>query len=670
MVLNLSINNGIKVLTTSILIFAWLVLISYLPNFTNGIWFLAIIISIFSLALAIVFSLRKLSNNKFSQSFSFTNDLNYQITLLENIQECIIVVGINGTVQYYNLPAKKLFNLSQLLSKKDMLFKLFPTYSHIEISEIYNLIQSGRTWQGEYEMEVDGEKKTFMSRINPIIYNNRITDYVIIASDITELVQTRGQAQAANLAKNQFLANMSHEIRTPMIGILGAVDLLEATCTDKKQMENINIIRYCGEDLLNIINDILDVSKIEIGLVDLHPENCNLYDLFYRAINTIEPALLEKGLNLELDIKDIAKAEVFLDHFKLRQILTNILFNAIKFTSRGTIRIKAFFDQSGHEQLVIIISDTGIGIPSDAIPYIFDPFSQADNSTSRQFNGAGLGLYICKKLIDLMDGTIKVTSEIELGTEFKINLPVEIRTNYDLGIPSDEIQLESKVTFMPHSILVVEDNELNQKIVDEMLRNFGFEVRVANNGLECLQILEDNSFDLILLDMQMPIMDGYETAQLIRQDKTLKHLPIIAMTAHAMTGDRELCLASGCTSYIAKPFKSEELVAEINKNLTPYPQNPKAQTNHLFINELLPEFFETMSMMIGELDRAVSSRNLDKIKSISHDIKGTSGIYGFADISQLAIQIGEAVEEKCFPKLEQLLTQLHCKYQEAIKQVS
>ncbi len=668
--LNLSINIGIRVLTTSILIFAWHIVISHLPDSPKSVWLLAFMVSIFILSLALVFSLQKLSNNKFSQSFSLARNLCYQNVLLGNIQESILVVGINGTVHYYNLSAKELFNLSQLPLKKDILSKLFPTYNHIEISEIYNLIQSGRTWQGEYEMEVDGEKKTFMSRISPIIYNNRITDYVIIASDITELVQTRGQAQAANLAKNQFLANMSHEIRTPMIGILGAVDLLEATCTDKKQMENINIIRCCGEDLLNIINDILDVSKIEIGLVDLHPENCNLYDLFYRAINTIEPSLVEKGLRLELDMQDIAETEVFLDHFKLRQIVTNILFNAIKFTSQGSIKIRAFFGQNKQKQLIIIISDTGIGIPSDALPYIFDPFSQADYSTSRQFSGAGLGLYISKKLIDLMDGTIGVTSEIGIGTEFRINLPVDIRTNYDLETPSDEIQLENKVTFTPHSILVVEDNELNQKIVSEMLRNYGFEVGIVNNGLECLQILEDNSFDLILLDMQMPIMDGYETAQLIREDKTIKHLPIIAMTAHAMTGDRELCLASGCTSYIAKPFKSEELVAEIKKNLPPYPQRPKSQTSHLFMNDLLPEFFETMSIMIAELDNAISSRNPDRIKSISHDIKGTSGMYGFADISQIASLIEETVEGKCFLKLEQLLAQLQGKYQETIKEVS
>lgn len=598
----------------------------------------------------------------------------YQANLLNNIQESIIVIDLKGTVLYHNQQANKLFQITDGQLVYDILPRVRDTYDTKKVQHVFEILESGKGWQGEEYFIVNGEKRIFMNRVDPIIHNNQTTAYVVMSTDITELVHNREKAEAANLAKSQFLANMSHEIRTPMIGILGAVDLLEQCITDTTQLEKLNIIRECGEDLLEIINDILDVSKIEIGVINLHCENCNVYDLFHHTINMIEPALTEKGLKLEVDIQAISSVSLYLDPYKLRQVLTNILFNAIKFTSQGTITLKAYIEIiDGKHNLIITISDTGIGIPEHYISYIFDPFYQVDNSNSRNYGGTGLGLYICKKLVDLMGGSINIKSSVGKGTEFIISLPIEPPFEKEETVKqvSSNISHDENVYFIPRSILVVEDNELNQKIVCEMLKNYGFDVATAKNGLECLQILQHRAFDAILLDMQMPIMDGYETAQLIRKDPNIKHIPIIAMTAHTMSGDREKCLACGCTSYIAKPFKAEELVNEIKKHLNSNSKISKpVLTNNLFITELLPEFISSLSITIEKLDFAIHNNNMDEIKSLCHDIKGTSGMYGFNQISKVAEQIEKAVVDNSITSIKQLRKQLDILYQEAAQRVS
>ncbi|HZK43504.1 MAG TPA: response regulator [Syntrophomonadaceae bacterium] len=506
------------------------------------------------------------------------------------------------------------------------------------------------------------------------VYNYELEYIEATVIDVTELLQVRKQAEAANLAKNQFLANMSHEIRTPMIGVLGAVDLLEQNNVNTKQLENIKIIRECSEHLLNIINDILDVSKIEIGLVHLKLENCNLYDLFYQAISMIKPSLYAKGLNLEVELNFESYLEVNLDSNKLRQILVNIFVNAIKYTTKGTIGIKAKINNiEERNNLVISISDTGIGIPNEYISSIFNPFSQGDNSSSRGFEGTGLGLYICKSLIDLMEGNIDVISSPSQGTEFIITLPVKVLIPQVLAsnYVNNANKIDDTIKFIPRSILVVEDNELNQKIVAEMLRNYGFDVSTAKNGLECLQILQHERFDAILLDMQMPIMDGYETAQLIREDKDLKDIPVIAMTAHAMNGDREKCIAYGCSSYISKPFKSEHLVEEIKQHLkTHTSKRLSTPPNNLFIAELIPEFMDLLADMMEKLNIAIKNADIDEIKNISHDIKGSSGMYGFNDISNLAAQIEKTVNNNSLNKVQLLYRNLFELYRIANEQVS
>lgn len=490
-----------------------------------------------------------------------------------------------------------------------------------------------------------------------------------------ELVEAREQAQAANMAKNQFLANMSHEIRTPMIGIMGAVDLLAESKLADQEYENIEIIRECGEQLLSIINSILDMSKLELGIMELYPKACNLPDLFTHLVNIIEPALKEKGLSIKLDISSNIPATVRIDEAKLRQLLINIFYNAIKFTNQGYITFSAIIEKiDAVSWLSLAISDTGIGIPDYEVENIFTPFTQVDNSTSRQYGGTGLGLFISKKLVDLMQGSIKVKSQEGLGSTFYIKIPLEVISDLEVNQKAnlsfnDNYEDKLLTDFAPIRVLLVEDNVLNQKIVSQMLVNYGFEITLANNGLECLRLLQEMHFDIILMDMQMPVMDGYEATRMIRQYEDLQNIPIIAMTAHAMTGDREKCLASGCTSYIAKPFKAEELAREIRKHFQGVgTRDPNPDLNS-FINELLPEFMAQLEEMIDNLGLAFASRDFEAIMSISHDIKGTAGMYGFRQISDCAAAIEAAAREESFPLVRSNMEQLHHLHKRANIQV-
>ena len=490
------------------------------------------------------------------------------------------------------------------------------------------------------------------------------------------LIEAREQAQAANMAKNQFLANMSHEIRTPMIGILGALDLLAESKLAKEQYENIEIIRECGEQLLGIINGILDMSKIELGLTELYPKACNLPELFSHLVNIVEPILKEKGLSIRLDISPDIPAVVRLDEAKLRQVLINVFWNAIKFTSQGYITFTATIEEmDGISQLSLAISDTGIGIPDYEMENIFTPFTQVDNSTSRQYGGMGLGLFISKKYMDIMQGSIYVESQQGSGSTFFIKVPLEVISYAELNEninPGYNDNYEDKLLtdFAPIRVLLVEDNDLNQKIVSQMLVNYGFEITVANDGLECLRLLQENHFDVILMDMQMPVMDGYETTRMIRQYEELQHIPVIAMTAHAMAGDREKCLVSGCTSYIAKPFKAEELAREIRKHFQGVSTNNPDPDLKSFINELLPEFMAQLEEMVDNLGLAFAQRDIEAIKSISHDIKGTAGMYGFRQISDGAAAIEAAAREGSFSRIKTCLDQLNHYYKQASVQVS
>ncbi len=470
-----------------------------------------------------------------------------------------------------------------------------------------------------------------------------------------------------NEALSQFLANLTHELRTPMIGILGSVDLLEHSPLSQIQMASVDAIRECGERLLITIDDILEASKIDIGMLELNPSSTNLPQLVKKTVDALEANLSNKDLLLELDLDSQLPSMVMVDQVKLRQVIINLLANAVKFTPRGGIRVTVKLESPIPDEtwLLVTIADTGIGIPQHQLDSIFNHFTQVDSSSSRPFGGNGLGLYICKKLVNLMGGEIWVKSKAGLGSTFGFQIPLEMSVYEQDEQTSAQAaaMLEDDVFnsgFIPVSVLLVEDNELNQKLLVQMLLNYGFEVITASNGLEGLSILQRKNIDIVLMDMQMPVMDGYETTRLIRKNPSWERLPIIAITANSMSSDRQKCLDCGCSSYLAKPFKSETLIREIKTYLKN--QFIKGKHTDLFsqqlIADLMPEFMDMLSETLDELKEAIDKKDLQCIKHISHGLKGTAGMYGFMQISELAAFIEKAVADKNYPRMTQLYQQI------------
>ncbi len=398
------------------------------------------------------------------------------------------------------------------------------------------------------------------------------TNIKLLEIRAAELEVARNQAESANLAKSDFLANMSHEIRTPMYGIVGATEQLLKADLGPRGKEFAETASISARVLLDLIDDVLDFSKIEAGKMILQSVSFDLADVAKRLVDLFSSRAADKGVALELEVAEGLPGRLLGDPARLLQVLINLVGNAVKFTDKGRVRVhiasRGIVD--GRIRINFEIADTGVGIPLDLQNHLFDAFTQADSSATRRFGGTGLGLAISQRIVELMEGKIEFRSEPGLGSSFFFTVPLK-------GRGTDEITQELAIDVLRRAglerrprrdfrILLVEDNPVNQMVASRQLELLGYRARTADDGRQALAELERADYDLVLMDCQMPEIDGYQATRSIRRRETgKKHTTIIAMTAHAVKGDREKCLAAGMDDYLAKPFLEGDLEAMLDR---------------------------------------------------------------------------------------------------------
>ena len=531
------------------------------------------------------------------------------------------------------------------------------------------IINTGKA-QGVFSVISKTGKKLYLLYQNYKVEEAGADPYIIgFSQDITErilaeqdLMQTKRLIEEASKAKETFLANMSHEIRTPMNGIMGIAGLMAKTALDGQQRNYLQLIQDSAQNLLRIVNDILDLEKIEAGKIELEEIPFSIFEKVNDAIQSFTYKAEEKGIRLSYHNQLPPDLCVTGDPYRLVQVLNNFLSNAFKFTEQGLVHVTSGikFDKEDWLAIEFAIEDSGIGISNDKINIIFNPFVQANTDTTRKYGGTGLGLSICKNLIEMQGGELWVESELGKGTLFRFIIPYK-RCQPDTA----SVSLPKAINYTslgPIRVLVAEDVELNQFLARHIMESWGFEVTIVDNGRKVVNTLEQNNYDLILMDIQMPEMDGMEATRYIRKlaDAQKASIPIIALTANALKGDSEKYMQAGMSDYLSKPFTEEQLFTVIQRNVQPTTMNNNTEPltvqqpaggsepasrlydltmvrsvsggDEAFIKKMVQLFVETVPPGLAELQQAVQQQQWERVGKLAHKLKSTIDSMGISSL--------------------------------------
>ncbi|KXK47803.1 MAG: multi-sensor hybrid histidine kinase [Bacteroidetes bacterium OLB10] len=616
--------------------------------------------------------------------------VNMQFLLDQNLSgdQKILVIKLDSLVKMEINAAQQTLADYHNESKSDAIAQVSSGIGERILDDISYVVSSFQRMESENLSRIIERRNQHTREVE--MMNNMATGFAIVVIVISIMVLFRdikrrnkvelelrnAEKQAYKVAemKEQFMANMSHEIRTPMNSILGFANFLSHTELNKDQQDYIRAIQASGENLLTIINDILDFSKIEAGMLHIEKVAFNPAELFHSLQVMFQQRADEKNLSLNFNVDDIPVTLIG-DPTRLTQILVNLINNAIKFTKQGgvSVTVRKLTENDDEIFLDFQVKDSGIGIPHEKLDAIFDRFNQADTDTTRKFGGSGLGLSIVKKLIELLNGKIKVESNVGIGTVFIFQLPFKKNSVAFKENLSDN-KIESPKPATSAAVLVVEDNIMNQKLAQSLLQYWGFKFEIAENGNVAIEKLKVKSFDLILMDIQMPELNGYDTAFFIRNNLKLD-TPIIAMTAHALQGERDKCIRYGMNDYISKPIHEKELLKliekylnigqpELSSNQNHYKssQSNNKITNLQYLNDLSngkPEFVRQMVDLfileapeeIAKLEQAINQMQYEDIYSIAHKFKSTAYFVGIDSAKSDLITIERCASEKSNPEL-------------------
>ena len=521
-----------------------------------------------------------------------------------------------------------------------------------------------------------------------------------LGSAQSELETARDEALAVSKAKSEFLARMSHEIRTPMNGVLGMIELLNNTPLADTQTRYAQTINDSADSLLEIINDVLDFSKIESGKMQLESVCFDLNSFLSDLLTSLKGLAYQKGLTVELILPDGPGLAVYGDPFRLRQVITNLIGNAIKFTDEGgiSVYVTAVDVDATHKDIHFTVKDTGMGISTDKQKLIFDSFAQEDGSTTRRFGGTGLGLAISKQLVDMMNGKLQVESKPGAGSSFSFHLRMRASNESVFSESARSLQQEmfkakvkpTEIGLLSGRVLLAEDNAVNQEVALGMMDGMGAEVVVAKNGDEALTQFKSQEFDVVLMDCQMPVIDGFEATRVIREfEAETGQAPIwiIAVTAGALEGDRQKCLSVGMNDYLSKPFTGKQLYENLKKVLasgdtipepgqghrqglggaasnSPYSKSPIDQTvldglaqlpqsgSRNLVHRVIQAYLESSGELMTRLAEEIDSNNADGVRARAHALKSSSTNVGALNFSSLCKVLEAAAKQEDFSQVE------------------